>query len=219
MTGCQRIHYIGLGVLALVTSLGCSSFDPQPMQDEPFLSRAQTKHEGNVRVTVAALGAEEAERVFGVPLADEGIQPVWVEIENQKKQFLWFMAAGLDPEYYAPNEAAYKSHSTFSAATNEQIDRHFENMALPKIIVAGATTSGFVFTNFDEGAKFLTVDLIGVNYVQRFTFSAPVPGLQRYSDKIDWGTLYAADDIVNYEDEAAFREAVERWPCCTRRSR
>ncbi len=160
-------------------------------------------------------------RSFGVPLANEGIQPVWVEIENQTKHFLWFMAAGLDPEYYAHNEAAYKNHSIFSAETNEQINRHFENMALPKLIVAGATTSGFVFTNFDEGMKFLTVDLIGINYFQyfqyfqRFTFSVPVPGLQLDSEKVDWATLYAADDMVNYEDAAALREALERWPCCT----
>ena len=215
MTDCQRIQCLGIGLLALVTSLGCASFDPHPMQDEPFLSRAHTKQERNVRVTVAALGAEEAERVFGVPLADQGIQPVWVEVENQEKHFLWFVAAGLDPEYYAPNEAAYKSHSTFSAETNEQIDRHFENLALPKLIVAGATASGFVFTNFDEGRKFLTVDLIGMNYAQRFTFAVPVPGFQADSEKVDWATIYAADEIVNYEDEAALREALERWPCCT----
>ncbi len=210
----QTLFVIG-GFLALMTFPGCSSFDPQPIEEEDFLSRTQTKQEGKVRVTVSALGADEAERVFGVPLADDGIQPVWLEVDNQEDHFYWFMAAGLDPEYYAPNEAAYKMHSSFSAETNEQIDRHFETLAFPKLIPAGVTTSGFVFTNFDEGRKFLTVDLIGGNHAKRFTFSVHVPGLQMDFEKVDWDTLYQADEIINYQDGRALREALADWPCCT----
>ena len=76
MAGHQRFFSPIIGVLTVILFVGCSSFDPQPFQEEDFLSRTETKQEGNVRVTVAALGAEEAERVFGVPLADKGIQPV-----------------------------------------------------------------------------------------------------------------------------------------------
>lgn len=215
MTDCKPMRSGAIGFLGLVTFLGCSSFDPQPMDEKSFLSRGQTKQEGNVRVTVAALGADEAEQLFGVPLASDGIQAVWVEIENQGKQFLWFVSAALDPEYYAPNEAAYKSHYIFSSSANDQMDRHFEKMRLEKLIPTGTTTSGFVFTNFDQGRKFLTIDLIGINEAKRFTFLVRVPGLHVDSDQGNLANLYALDEMVHYESETDFREALEGLFCCT----
>ena len=57
-------------------------YNPTPITEVPFLEHARTKTSGKTRVTVSALGAEESYEVFGAPLALQGIQPVWVEIEN-----------------------------------------------------------------------------------------------------------------------------------------
>ena len=57
---------------------GCAeTYHPGSINDVGFRERAQSKHDENVRVTVAVLSAEESEELFGVDLARKRIQPVW----------------------------------------------------------------------------------------------------------------------------------------------
>jgi hypothetical protein len=44
---------------------GCSTYNPAPPEPPPFMDRAQTKSEGPVRVSVAALGREESKAQCG----------------------------------------------------------------------------------------------------------------------------------------------------------
>ena len=62
-----------------------------------------------LRVTAAALGQRESAQLFGVPLANSGIQPTWLEIENQRDHHYLFLQHNLDPDYFPAGEAAYKS--------------------------------------------------------------------------------------------------------------
>jgi hypothetical protein len=80
---------------------GCATtYETVPLEQVPFLERAQTKAEENVQVTAAVLSAEETELVFGLDLYARGIQPVWLEIENNDESTMWFLPVGLDPEYF-----------------------------------------------------------------------------------------------------------------------
>lgn len=45
---------------------------PRPFYDVPFLERSQSQVDGEVRVTVAVLNAEESRQLFGVNLAGKG---------------------------------------------------------------------------------------------------------------------------------------------------
>ena len=65
-----------LFLLLAAAGTGCAHYAPQPMASVPFLDRAATQARNGIRVTVAVPGDEESERLFGVSLAEQGIQPV-----------------------------------------------------------------------------------------------------------------------------------------------
>ena len=86
---------------------GCAvSQKPRPFHDVPFMERSQSKVDGEVRVTVAVLSADESRQLFGVKLAEKGIQPVWVRVQNSDTMAYWLLSPGLDPDYFSPLEAA-----------------------------------------------------------------------------------------------------------------
>ena len=79
---------------------------------------------------------EENERLFGVPLATEGIQPVWLRIENQGEEPYWFAPAQLDPNYFTPLEAANRCRSARCIARRDDA-----RCADPAIVASTLTRS------------------------------------------------------------------------------
>jgi hypothetical protein len=200
--------------LIIFVVAGCASFNPVPLDSVPFLERSQTQQGENVVVTAAVLSAQESAQVFGVKLYKEGIQPVWLEIENNDAEPLLFLPVGLDPEYFASLEAAFQHHFR-SNKLNAELDRHFWEHRQGLYIPAGGKRSGFVFTNLDEGTKTFNVDLVGRDQELRtFTFFIEVPGLRPDHTTVDFANLYSADKIKSL-DMAGLRQALEQLPCCT----
>jgi hypothetical protein len=184
------------------------------MDEVPFRQRAQTQYENNVRVTAVVLSAEESEAAFDVPLYEKGIQPIWLEIENNDEDPVWFLPVGLDPDYFAPLEVAYMHRFTFSKKTNQQMETYFNEQAMGQYIAPGSVRTGFVFTNLDMGSKAFNVDLVGEDHqVRTFTFFISVPGLRVSHQEVDWRTLYSKDEMVSY-DEEGLRKALESLLCC-----
>ncbi len=211
----NNMSLLKLLMICFLTIYSCATFSPRPMDEVPFRERAQTQYENNVRVTAAVLSAEESETVFGVPLYKKGIQPIWLEIENNDEEPVWFLPVGLDPDYFAPLEVAYMHHFAFSNEANQQMDRNFHEKAMEKYIAAGSVRSGFVFTNLDLGTKNFNVDLVGEDHhVRTLTFFINVPGLRVDHHEVDWENLYSKNEIVGY-DEEGLKRALERLPCCT----
>ena len=208
----RRLLPLSLMILVLV---GCTlSFEPRPLEEVNFLERAQTKVQGKVRVTAAVLSAKETEQVFALPLYKKGIQPVWLQVENNEAEPTWFLPVGLDPDYFSPLEVAYPYHRSFQNAYNRQIDLYFQQQAMGLYIAPGTTRSGFVFTNIDLGTKIFNVDLVGDdNEPNTFTFFIEVPGLIADHRMIEFEKLYDSSQIINY-DEENFKVALENQPCC-----
>jgi hypothetical protein len=177
------------------------------------MERSQSKIDGDVRVTVAVLGAEESRQLFGVNLAGQDIQPVWVRVQNADTVAYWLMSAGLDPAYFSPLEAAYAFHGTIGSSVNKKIDDHFRVMNFRNPIAPGTSVSGFVFTNRDEGTKVVDIDLVGQGKIKFFTFFVPVPGIKTDYHEVDFENLYAEEEIVNL-DENELRTELENLPCC-----
>jgi len=203
-----------VGFISTLAVYGCTVYQkPRPFHDVPFMERSQSKVDGDVRVTVAVLSAEESRQLFGVNLAGQDIQPVWIRVQNADTIGYWLMSSGLDPDYYSPMEAAYAFHGTIGSSVNKKIDDHFRVMNFRNPIAPGTSVSGFVFTNRDEGIKVVDIDLIGRSKVKFLTFFVTVPGIKADYHQVDFDNLYAEEKIVDL-DEDGLRAELEKLPCC-----
>ncbi|MGD8985415.1 MAG: LssY C-terminal domain-containing protein [Desulfobacteraceae bacterium] len=211
----KRIWWILLPVIFILTVSGCATFNPRPEEEGAFRERAQTQDERNVRVTAAVPSAQESKRLFGVDMYKRGVQPIWLEIENNREEPLYFLPIGLDPNYFSPIEAAYVNHFSFSTPANEEMNRFFYEQRKDIRIDPMGVKSGFVYTPVDEGTKTFNVDLLGEDKeIRTFTFFINVPGIRPDHQQVDFEALYPKDQILSY-DEEGLRKALERVPCCT----
>lgn len=164
-----------------------TSYTPDPTL-RTFLSRAQVQEDARAQVTVAVLDTAESGRLFGVPLARRGIQPVYLRIENRGNAMLRLQLVRIDPNYYSPLEAAGVNHfsivrrlSAFGLVgllislpllaliplklitayrANRRMDDFFRSQAFRlHPIQPGAVAQGFVFTPLDAGTKVVRVSL------------------------------------------------------------
>jgi len=207
-----------LQVSAVATALalaGCSSAPP-PAADLHYKSRAVTRIEGGIRVSTAVLSADESASVYGVPLADASIQPVWIEVENSETHPYYLLAPGLDPDFFPASEAAEAFAQGSSPEQRIELDQRFRALAFDNPVLPGKTTSGFVLTNLDEGIKFVQIDLVTGGRARTFSILNIVPGLR--ADYRASGVFqrepYPPEQIVDYTDDASFRAALEALPCC-----
>jgi hypothetical protein len=198
-------------VIAL-TVQGCATSNPSG-DYKPFKERAETQVQGNLSVTVALPTAAEAAAIYGVDLAEERIQPVWIEVQNDADLPYWFLTSGLDPNYFASSEAAYAFDGAGSEA-NHALDERFDELQFRNPIMPGATVSGFVLTNLDEGVKAVDVDLIAKGDAKSFTFMARDPSFRFVISRVDFDTLYSEDELIHVDDEGELRSLLEQLPCC-----
>jgi len=200
--------------ISTIAFYGCTVYQkPRPFHDVPFQERSRSKVDGEVRVTVVVLSDEESRQLFGVDLAIQEMQSVWVRVQNADSSPYWLMSAGLDPDYFSPLESAYVFHTILSGSLNDKIDDQFRVMGFRNPIAPGASVSGFFFVNRDEGIKVVDIDLISYGKTKFFTFFVPVPGIRADYHDVDFEKLYSEEDIVNL-DEDDLRSALEKLPCC-----
>jgi len=210
-----RCNRLGGLVLALAVLLsGCAtSFSPRPVAEVPFKARAQTQVQDGLTVTVAVPTAEEAEAIYGVDLADKGMQAVWIQVKNEEDFPYWFLPSGLDPTYYSASEVAYAFRS--SAGESQAVLDHFESLQFKNPIHPGATASGFLVVHRDEGYKALDIDLISREKARSFTYIVSDPTFKGDYTLVDFATLYDSGEIVEIEEEEVLRRELEKLPCCT----
>lgn len=193
---------------------GCASVPPESGWNEPdYGTRAVSRHEGGVRVSTSVLSAAESLAVYGLPLAERQIQPVWIEVENHDDVAYWLMSPGLDPNFFPPTEAA----DVFAEDGQwEAVQQVFRDLAFRNPVPPGGTVSGFVLTNLDEGVKMVQVDLIASGRIRAFSFLAGVPGFHAdyHAREVFQREVYPPDEISEYTDEDSFRAALEKLPCC-----
>jgi predicted small lipoprotein YifL len=204
-----------LAILALGAALaGCGgkAYLYEPLDSGTFLARAEQKSEEPIRVTAAVLGQDETARLFGLDLYDQGIQPVWLQVENGGETLLRYAPVSTDPEYFAPLEVSYMNRRGYSDEARNAMDKRFYELAMPRYIHAGETRSGFVLTHADLGAKGFNVDLATGGKSYNFTFLLRVPGFEPDYARLNLRDMYT-DNVPDYEDEA-LRKAITELPCC-----
>lgn len=203
---------IVVGILGSTTSAAQDS-----SSHAPYVARARSGTQGQLRVSAAALSADESETVYGSPLADKLIQPVWIQVENNDNVPYWLMFAGLDPNFFPASEAAEAMALRTSARKLAELDRRFSELAFRNPVPPGGTVSGFVLTNLHEGVKLLQIDLFADRRSRSFALLAQVPGLRTdYKERrlFDRDSPAPGDSVVNFTTDAEFTAALESLPCC-----
>jgi hypothetical protein len=230
-------------ILNAATLQGCVSYKPTPIHEVPFMEHAQTESQADVTVTTAALGREDSKKVFPVNLDRHGVQPVWLEIENESQYKYSFFQQSIDPQYFAASEAAYKSHYSatkrflsygvvgillwpllvvapvqFVSAriANNRMDEHFIESGIGNFVLApGESREGFVFTHVDEGTKEVNVSLLAAHASHDFEFFVEVPGLKRDYERVQFETLYEGQTIPDLSGPD-LANALAELPCCVK---
>ncbi len=216
MTKAVRFPAVSVLLTLLIVWLpACTTYNPIPMEQVPFMERSQTQTVGGLTVTAAVLSHEESEKIFGRPLAKKGIQPVWLEIKNGEDVPYALISRSLDPTYFSASEVAYM-YRLSGKNTNKRIADDYRKLAIDIRIPPGETHSGFVFTRFDLGTKVVPVVLFGPQQVRSVVFYIPVSGFKTVDESIDVDNHYRQDQFIMFEEEEAFRTKLSGFQCCTR---
>ena len=184
------------------------------MEYKPYKERAETQAQGDLIVTVALPTAAEAADIYGADLVEKQIQAVWIEVRNNAAVPYWFLTSGLDPNYFAASEAAHAFHATTGDGADRPLDERFDSLQFRNPVMPGATVSGFVLTNLDEGVKVVDVDLIARGDARSFTFVTVDPSFKATSLRVDFDKLYGSDELIHVDDEDELRTLLEQLPCC-----
>jgi len=216
ITSAPRLAWARLAGLWCVALLvyGCAGAPAEHsgLPEGDYRDRTQTQTAGGIRVSAAVPSASETRELFGLGLYRNGVQPVWLEIENQTSERVSFLPVGLDPAYFTAVEAANIGF------TEEQRDRAREQRlvraGMGLHVYPGEIRSGFLFSVLQQGTKSFNVDVIGPQTFESFTFFIPVPGLRVDHYDVDWAGLYPADQVrdLTTTDLIAW---LEEQVCCT----
>jgi hypothetical protein len=203
-------------VIAAALLSSCAGFQPQRDAASAYLERAAIQSRGTLTVRVSVLSADESRQMFDADLYSKGIQPVWIEVENLGTEHAWYLPVGTDEEYFVPNEISWMFRGGRTSTARAEIEAYFRNSAMSRIVPAGETVSGFVFTHLTPGTKGVNVDLVGDDInLQAFTFYVDVPGLRADHRDVDPETLYTSGQVRNVTSVAELKTALANLPCCS----
>jgi hypothetical protein len=193
---------------------GCVSYTPAPATYAPQSERVQTKSDGPIAASVAVLSRDEAETKFGLPLHKKGIQPVWVRLENRGKDWLVFLPTAIDADYFSAGEVAYMHGKTFASEANRRMEEVMRANEIPILLKPGKTIEGFVYTNYDPGAKHVRLQLLGEEVQHRIDFTLPVPDGRYDRERVELAGLYPGDATRDYRRDEV-RAVLEQLPATT----
>ena len=163
-----------------------------------------------MRVSAAVPDAGETAELFGLSLYEKGVQPVWIEVENNSADLLRLSIWSIDSDYYSPLEVAWMNRKGYSGEGQAAMERSLYDAAIVRRIPPGEKRSGFVFTHLKPGTKGFNVDLISDQLRSHtFTFFVPMPGFKADYMAVDFKRLYDDDEIVEL-DLDTLRPALEQ---------
>ena len=216
-TGATRIPGLGVLLVILFVTSGCATrpFEAREIDKTSFIDRAVTQEQGGVRVSAAVPAAEEVIAFTGLDLYDKNIQPVWLEIKNDEPHPVRVALFSIDDEYYSPMEVAWYYRKGYSREGKAAMERWLYENGLPRVVPAGETRSGLVFTHLAEGTKGFNVDVYASKESFNFTFFVPMPGFRPDYMDVQFADLYQPDDLLVVDVEG-LRELLSDYGCCSR---
>ena len=207
---------IVLGLLAfLLTACASRPYQGVAVESASFLDRSISQQEGSLIVTTAVPNAEETKALTGLNLYEQGIQPVWLKIENRGNSLARMATWSIDRNYFSPIEVAYMNRKQFSGEGYRAMERWFYENSMPRRIPARETRSGLVFTNLRPGTKGFNLNVFSDGTAYDFTFFVPLPGFVPDFMTVNFDTLYSASDIRELANPQQLKvELEEKLSCC-----
>jgi len=207
----RRLFQVLLITAPLAAAAGCAPYKPAPASYAPQVARAQTATNGPIVASVGVLSIKEAEEKFGLSLHKKNIQPVWLRLTNIGTNLCYFLPAGLDAEYRPAAEVAYTYRSLLRGKRNRRIASVMHSNRMEIELPPGSVREGFVFSEFDPGAKHVRVDVLGESGYHRLEFTIPIPGKRIDYEKVNWEALYPTNEFRDLS-LGAFRQELRRLP-------
>ena len=209
----SRWPFIAVVLLLLFAAFSRSSGAGPDPTEQPFKSRTESRQQGEVTVRAAVLTDDESERYFGASLADQGIQAVWLSVDNASDLRLRFLPIVTDPNYFSASEVERLLRVWWRSNTNASIASAVAHAPMPEVIPQKQTAAGFVFTHREGGLKLLEVGFETDRQMLRFRFVVPVGGSSYAIERVDFGNIYPPG-TVEAVDLAALREKLVQLRCC-----
>jgi hypothetical protein len=204
-------------ITAVLVLAGCGiqPYHGSRVGESTFLQRSIIQEKGPLRVTAAVPDAEETKALTGLDLYQQGIQPVWLKVENTgsapARTALW----SIDRNYFSPIEVAYMNRKQFSSGGYDQMQRWFYENRLQRFVPAGESRSGLVFTHLKPGTKGFNLDVFSSRVSYSFTFFVPMPGFTADYTQVDFAALYDQGEIRQLDPAGLKILLEEEVPCCS----
>jgi hypothetical protein len=202
-------------LLAFLAGCATQSFVNPEVDSASFLARRITQTDGPVTVTVAVPDAAETQSLFGLPLYEQNVQPVWLKIENQGTEPVRLAIWSIDPDYFSPLEVAWMNRGGYNKDGKAAMEQWFHENGISRRVGPDKTQSGFVFTNLKPGTKGFNVDVFSSDTAFSFTFFVPLPGFTPDYMQVDVQDLYADSEMTNLSSVDDIRQAVGSLPSYT----
>ncbi len=202
------------GFSLAISACASKRFEATSIDGATFIERSTTQTQGTVSVTAAVPGAEETEALLGLDLYAQGIQPVWLKVENHGDSTVRVAIWSIDRDYFSPLEVAYVNRKAYNKEGLANMQRWFYENQMPRWILPGEAESGLVFTHLARGTKGFNVDVYKTDRSLNFTFFVPIPGFRADYMDVQFASLYAENDI-QVLDLDGLRSVLESHPCCS----
>jgi LssY C-terminus len=215
-TACTRpwLQALLLSTLVLLAGCGSQPYQGVEVESSAFIERALQQQQGDLVISASVASAEETLALTGLDLYEQGVQPVWIKVENRSDAQARVVTWSVDKDYYSPIEVAYMNRKPYSSEGYDDMQRWLYDNGLPRIIPPGETRSGLVFTNLRRGTKGFNLTLMHRAEAQDFTFFLPLPGFVPDFMQVDFAELYAKEEIRSF-DMPGLRQVLEtELDCC-----
>ena len=203
-----------LAALSAGPLAGCTGLAALPAAGPAPALAVQTGTQDDVTVSVAVLDDQQAEARYGVDLAGQDLQAVWLRVENRSPQRLWLLVAALDPSYYSADEAAWMFRSSVRPADMDTLRQRFRDATVPYMLEPGSVGEGHLIVARAEGGRYVNVELAGHEQLLRFGFAVVLPDGDFDYERLQVDRIYAGQPPSDL-DEDALCDWLERLPCCT----
>ncbi len=212
----SRAGVLAAGALVALVLSGCATavFAPSLPGTSEFVQRGISQTKNAVEITASVPSAKEVELLTGIDMYADGIQPIWLRVENNGDQSVRVALLSIDENYFSPLEVAWIYRKQFASGSRSDMERWFVENSLPRRVPPGQSRSGFVFTHASVGTKGFNVDVYADRQSMNFTFFVPLPGFRPDYMDVDFLEIYGAEEVVRIEFPV-LREHIDRAICCT----